>query len=92
MAVIFMSPLPCLDAGDPVAKAGNVQVSREMLGHVRGQGQADGATGGRLARARSRAALGLLLAGVLLATVPAHALPYEVHVAGSGDDGLDRAI
>lgn len=44
------------------------------------------------ARAWRRVACGGLLAAWLAAAAPAQALPYEVHVADSGDAALDRAI
>ena len=68
-----------------------------MLERVRGQGPAPlvpgrvAGAGGRPAGARGRMAVACLLAW-LAATGPALALGYEVHVASSGDDALDRAI
>ncbi|MFZ9447258.1 MAG: autotransporter assembly complex protein TamA, partial [Alphaproteobacteria bacterium] len=69
-----------------------MQVSQAMLERKPGQGAAPRARGRGTGRAGWRLALALLLAGMLAATGPARALPYEVHVAGSGDDALDRAI
>ena len=69
-----------------------MQVSQAMLERKPGQGAAPRARGRGTGRAGWRLALALLLAGMLAAIGPARALPYEVHVAGSGDDALDRAI
>ncbi|MFZ9635045.1 MAG: hypothetical protein ACO3EK_14565, partial [Alphaproteobacteria bacterium] len=63
-----------------------------MLERKPGQGAAPRARGRGPRRAGWRRARALLLAGMLAATGPARALPYEVHVAGRGADALDRAI
>ncbi|MFM8679952.1 MAG: hypothetical protein ACKOGH_10135, partial [Alphaproteobacteria bacterium] len=65
-----------------------MQVSRAMRERSQARGRADGAARGWI----RGAVLGLLLAGLVPAAGPVRALPYEVHVAGSGDDGLDRAM